>query len=56
MKATDLINKLSELIKEYGDCNVYYYDDEKITYHDSVDVVIQKEYGMGNKTKIFYIE
>ncbi|MEH7246480.1 hypothetical protein V7114_06730 [Neobacillus niacini] len=56
MKASELIEKLNELIKEHGDCNVYYYDREQLTGFDSADIIKQKTYGFGNKTKIFYIE
>lgn len=56
MKATELIEQLTQLIKEHGDCSVYYCDKEQMTGFDSVDVIEQKIYGFGNRTKIFYIE
>lgn len=56
MLASEMIIKIQELIKEHGDCNMYYYDFNSITNHDSADVVKVKKYGFGNDTKIFYIE
>jgi hypothetical protein len=56
MKATEMIEKLSELIKEHGDCEVYYFDREEMTGFDEAYLIEQRKYGFGNETKIFYIE
>jgi hypothetical protein len=56
MKASEMIEQLQQLIKENGDCNIYYWDEEKITGFDSVDIIEVRKYGFGNDAKIFYIE
>jgi hypothetical protein len=56
MKASEVIKQLQELMKEHGDCNIYYWDEGNITGFDSVDLIEVKPYGLGNDTKIFYLE
>jgi hypothetical protein len=56
VKASKLVEEIQKLIEKHGDCDVYYCDDEKLTGFDSADIIEQKTYGFGNKTKIFYIE
>lgn len=56
MKATEVIEKLNKLIGEHGDCDVYYFDREQLTGFDGTYLIEQREYGLGNKIKIFYIE